>query len=226
MDPITIINIEPYFPSKILFMCIRYLDFLKNRQAACYLIKSYTKTTKNIIKKRNSFDLISLWLVNTYQLLDYMKQFSMNNDKNKDLDQYQIGNTDRQNECRLQNLDLCDQWEKLNKTCQWITKIAMKQMKSRTLEFMIPALLDNEEVKVLDENMLFYEEEQSIPRQKLARLIKEFSYFYESLKSCHTDRKVVAQMFKQLFEFLSTMVLCNIMTRRELCTSLKGMQIR
>ncbi|XP_016844404.2 unconventional myosin-Va isoform X2 [Nasonia vitripennis] len=104
LPTLTITNEKPGLPSRILFMCLRYLDCQNDFISASLMLEKYVEAVESLIRQRGDLETFLVWLVNTYQLLNYLKQYARVH--NNVIDQFQSLNTNQQTEHCLVNLNL------------------------------------------------------------------------------------------------------------------------
>ncbi|KFQ10582.1 Unconventional myosin-Vc, partial [Leptosomus discolor] len=72
-----VVNMIPGLPAHILFMCVRYADYMNDAD----MLKSFMNVTidgiKQVVKEHSEdFEMLSFWLSNTYYFLNCLKQYS------------------------------------------------------------------------------------------------------------------------------------------------------
>uniref|UniRef100_A0A6P7H7L6 Unconventional myosin-Va-like n=1 Tax=Diabrotica virgifera virgifera TaxID=50390 RepID=A0A6P7H7L6_DIAVI len=114
IKPRTAVTLLPGLPAYIIFMCIRYTDYVNDEEKVKTLLSAFTNTLKKVIKKRvGDFETTVLWLANILRLIHTMKQYS--GDKT-----FQIKNTSKQNEQSLRNFDLSEYRQVYTDNAVWI----------------------------------------------------------------------------------------------------------
>uniref|UniRef100_A0A8D2MK46 Myosin VC n=1 Tax=Zonotrichia albicollis TaxID=44394 RepID=A0A8D2MK46_ZONAL len=97
-----VVNMIPGLPAHILFMCVRYADYLNDAD----MLKSFMNVTidgiKQVVKEHSEdFEMLSFWLSNTYYFLNCLKQYSGE-------EEFMKHNTPRQNKNCLKHFDLSE----------------------------------------------------------------------------------------------------------------------
>ena len=105
----------PGLPAYILFMMIRYTDYVNNEDAVRSLIQGAISLVKKVIKKRglNDLEVKTLWLSNMLRILHNLKQYSGEK-------QFQTGSSQKQIEQCLRNFDLSEYRRVLSDIAIWI----------------------------------------------------------------------------------------------------------
>uniref|UniRef100_A0A8B9E5M1 Unconventional myosin-Vb n=1 Tax=Anser cygnoides TaxID=8845 RepID=A0A8B9E5M1_ANSCY len=86
----------PELPAFLLFLCLRHADHCRDEPRARSLLDAAINAIKRVMKKHSDdFEVVALWLANTCQLLNCLRQYGQDE-----------GNTARQSAHRLQHLDL------------------------------------------------------------------------------------------------------------------------
>lgn len=76
LEPSEAIKIPSNYPALILFMCIRYTDYINDENQVKHLLNEIIKCLKRRARQTNSTEVLSLWLSNICSLLTCLKQFS------------------------------------------------------------------------------------------------------------------------------------------------------
>ncbi|KAJ8666883.1 hypothetical protein QAD02_008545 [Eretmocerus hayati] len=215
-------------PAQVLFMCLRHCDTLGDCNLGMNLIKKYLSHVKSTVTSCKDFDTSVFWLANTHQLLNYMKQFSKINTVDHLL--YQEVNTSLQDRSSLCNIDLSTSWEALSETGQWLIEKVVKQMKDKIHALIVPAILENEDIQDLHKFQPHVSDVET-DSSAVIQLVKELDNFNKIFTRCHAHKRMKIQIFKQVFDFINTICLNDIMTQAcsvipQFCSNLKGTFIR
>ncbi|KAG5877915.1 hypothetical protein JTB14_011629 [Gonioctena quinquepunctata] len=128
LKPRTAVALLPGLPAYIIFMCVRHTDYINDEDKVRSLLSAFGNTVKKLIRKRHSdFETTTLWLSNTLRLVYNMKQYS--GDK-----AFQKKNTPKQNE----------QF--------WIFQAAIHTLEEKIQPFIVPAILEHEEIPGISGN--------------------------------------------------------------------------
>ncbi len=108
----------PGLPAYILFMMIRYTDYINNDENVRSLIQGAISLVKKVVKKKgmNDLEVKTLWLSNMLRILHNLKQYSGER-------QFQNDSTDKQVEQCLRNFDLSEYRRVLSDIAIWIYQV-------------------------------------------------------------------------------------------------------
>jgi len=218
----------PGLPAYVLFMCVRHTDYVNDDDKVKSLLTSTINGIKKVVK-RHSDDLerITLWLANTCRLLHTLKQYSGEK-------QFQSENKFKQNEQCLRNFDLSEYRQVFSDLAVWNYQALLKLMEELIQPNIVPALLEHEAIAGLtaskptglrgraSSNARDLEESQ----HSLDELMRTLNTYMGILKQHAVDPELVKQIFRQLFYYLCSGALNNLLLRKDMCNWSKGMQIR
>lgn len=202
-------------------MCIRYADYKNDFLAALSLLHNYIKKVKNIVQTHELLHVNLFWLSNTHKLLNYLKQFSKQDERSYQFDEFHAHNKARQNQQRLRNINLRDTWDTLEQTCKSIANWVIKEMKSSNIAlYSVRALLYTESIyetplKKNDNN-----------EATVDILLNELTTYYDVLVKYSIDRQIILQIFKPLFNYISSVTLSHVLSHSNLCSVSRSIQIR
>ncbi|CAH0551807.1 unnamed protein product [Brassicogethes aeneus] len=231
LKPRTAVALLPGLPAYIIFMCIRHTDYTNDDQKVKLLLSAFTNSVKKVIRKNHeNFESNALWLSNTLRLVHNMKQYS--GDK-----AFQGKNTAKQNEQCLRNFDLSEYRQVLSDIAVWIYQGLIKSFEEKIQPLIVPAILEHEEIAGLSgskpsgfrgrQSSVSRELESPVNNQKpTTALLQELTNHHKILTFYGVDPEVISQVFKQIFYFLCSSSLNNLLLRKELCNWSKGLQIR
>ncbi|XP_022250756.1 unconventional myosin-Va-like isoform X1 [Limulus polyphemus] len=231
LRPKIAVTLLPGLPAYILFMCIRYTDYINDDEKVRSLLNNTIYGIKRVIKKRHEdLEYTTLWLANTCRLLHNFKQYS--GDK-----AFQAENSSKQNEQCLRNFDLSEYRQVLSDVAVWIYQAVIKIMEERVQPLIVPAVLEHEAIPGISGNKplgmrgrtssLSRELESPVdPERALDTLQREMNTFFKVLNLHGVDPELITQVFKQLFYFICAGALNNLLLRKDMCHWSKGMQIR
>lgn len=217
----------PGLPAYIVFMCIRHTDYVNDDEKVKAILSAFTNSVKKVVRKnQENFELLALWLSNTLRLVHNMKQYS--GDK-----AFQEKNTVKQNEQCLRNFDLSEYRQVMSDIAVWIYQGLIKTFEGKIQTLIVPAILEHEEIAGISGNKPsgFRTRQNSttspVGNQKpTTALLQELTNHHKILSFYGVDQEVISQIFKQIFYFLCSSSLNNLLLRKELCHWSKGLQIR
>ncbi|KAL3288840.1 hypothetical protein HHI36_003287 [Cryptolaemus montrouzieri] len=224
LKPRTAMGLLPCLPAYIVFMCVRYTDYTNNEEKVKNLFSAFSNSVKKVIKKRNDdFETNVLWFANTLRLLNNMKQYSGEK-------AFQQKNTPRQNEKCLRNFDLSEYRQVLSDIAIWIFQASIRCFTKKVQPLIVQAILEHEEIKGLNRNIPgsgTNNESTPSPRETPTALLEhELNLRYKILHFYGVDHEIIPQIFKQVFYFICSCSVNNLLLRKELCHWSKGIEIR
>ncbi|XP_037109378.1 unconventional myosin-Vc isoform X2 [Syngnathus acus] len=220
------VNMIPVLPSYILFMCIRYADFLNDEEK----LLSFMNATITAIKKvttnhQNDLALLSFWLSNMYQLLNCLKQYSGEEEFSKQSTPRQLNNC-------LQNFDLSDHQQVVSDLAICIYHQFISAMERALTPAIVPGMLEHESLQGISSMKprgfikRSNKNNQDTETYTITFIIQRLSHFYTSMTQHGTEPQIVKQVVKQLLFHIGATTLNNLLLRKDMCSCRKGMQIR
>ncbi|ELT88116.1 hypothetical protein CAPTEDRAFT_225225 [Capitella teleta] len=220
----------PGLPAYILFMSIRHTDYLNDDEKVRTLLTGTINSIKKVVKKRqDDVETITMWLANTCRLLHNLKQYS--GEKT-----FQNDNSQKQNEHCLRNFDLSEYRQILSDLAVWIYQGLLKLMESQIQPMIVGAVLEHEAIaglsgskptglrgRQLSNSREFDDKQKDF---SLDSLMKALDNFIRVLDVHAVDPELVKQVFRQLFYFICSNALNNLLLRKDMCHWSKGMQMR
>ncbi|KAL1140392.1 hypothetical protein AAG570_000324 [Ranatra chinensis] len=224
LKPRVAISLLPGLPSYIIFMCVRYTDYINHERMLQALMLIYNKAVNRLIRRRmNDLELCVLWLSNTVRLIHNLKQYSGEPHFAKE-------NTQTQNEQCLKNFDLSDFRLLMSDLAIWIFQNIMKTMEDKLQPLAVPAILEHEAISGLTvprgRSASVTTASTPVIKKALDELLAQLTSFHRLLSIHGIDPELICQFFKQVFYFLCASSLNNLLLRKEFCHWSKGMQIR
>uniref|UniRef100_A0A0K8SZH6 Dilute domain-containing protein n=1 Tax=Lygus hesperus TaxID=30085 RepID=A0A0K8SZH6_LYGHE len=204
-------SLLPCLPAYIIFMCIRYQDYIGDTDALHNTVDVYLKKLTDLLKRKaNDIDVAVLWLANTLRLLDNLKQYSGVTCFGKE-------NTQEQNEQRLKS-DICVHVLRatLSEKASYICQTVLKRMRELVAPLAVSAILENEAVMGI-----------SRPKSSfiMDMLLELLTAYKRTLNLYGVDPQLVTNIFMQLFYYLSANALNSLMVRKDFCHWSRGMKI-
>uniref|UniRef100_A0A669PPL6 Myosin VC n=1 Tax=Phasianus colchicus TaxID=9054 RepID=A0A669PPL6_PHACC len=220
-----VVNMIPGLPAHILFMCVRYADYLNDAD----MLKSFINVTIDGIKqavKENSedFEMLSFWLSNTYYFLNCLKQYSGE-------EEFMKYNTPRQNKNCLKHFDLSEYRQVLSDLAIRIYHQFVLVMENNIQHMIVPGMLEYESLQGISglKPTGFRKRSSSIDdtdTYTMTSILQQLSYFYSTMCQNGLDSELLKQAVKQLFFLIGAVTLNSLFLRKDMCSCRKGMQIR
>ncbi|NXS47645.1 MYO5C protein, partial [Balaeniceps rex] len=216
-----VVNMIPGLPAHILFMCVRYADYLNDAD----MLKSFMSVTidgiKQVVKEHSEdFEMLSFWLSNTYYFLNCLKQYSG-----------EECNTPRQNKNCLKHFDLSEFRQILSDLAIRIYHQFIIVMENNIQPMIVPGMLEYESLQGISglKPTGFRKRSSSIDdtdTYTMTSILQQLSYFYSTMCQNGLDSELLKQAVKQLFFLIGAITLNSLFLRKDMCSCRKGMQIR
>jgi len=232
----------PGLPAYVLFMMIRYTDYVNNDELVRSLIQGAISMVKKVVKKKgmNDLEVKTLWLSNILRVLHNLKQYSGEK-------QFLNESSAKQLEQCLRNFDLSEYRRVLSDIAIWIYQGVTKLIEEEIQPLLVPAVLEHEGIggiSGVDGGRASTASRRSAsppatgqpgslevpahidPHEALDRLLRLLTRFHDVLAKHGLDPEIVGQIFKQVFYFICAGALNNLLLRKDMCHWSRGMQIR
>ncbi|XP_009468551.1 PREDICTED: unconventional myosin-Vc [Nipponia nippon] len=220
-----VVNMIPGLPAHILFMCVRYADYLNDPD----MLKSFMNVTidgiKQVVKEHSEdFEMLSFWLSNTYYFLNCLKQYSGE-------EEFMKYNTPRQNKNCLKHFDLSEYRQILSDLAIRIYHQFVIVMENNIQPMIVPGMLEYESLQGISglKPTGFRKRSSSIDDSDtytMTSILQQLSYFYSTMCQNGLDSELLKQAVKQLFFLIGAITLNSLFLRKDMCSCRKGMQIR
>ncbi|NXX80200.1 MYO5C protein, partial [Urocolius indicus] len=220
-----VVNMIPGLPAHILFMCVRYADYLNDAD----MLKSFMNVTIDGIKQvvqehSDNFEMLSFWLSNTYYFLNCLKQYSGE-------EEFMKCNTPRQNKNCLKHFDLSEYRQILSDLAIRIYHQFIIVMENNLQPMIVPGMLEYESLQGISglKPTGFRKRSSSIDdtdTYTMTSILQQLSYFYSTMCQNGLDSELLKQAVKQLFFLIGAITLNSLFLRKDMCSCRKGMQIR
>ncbi|NXY47309.1 MYO5C protein, partial [Ceuthmochares aereus] len=220
-----VVNMIPGLPAHILFMCVRYADYLNDAD----MLKSFMNVTidgiKQVVKEHSEdFEMLSFWLSNTYYFLNCLKQYSGE-------EEFMKCNTPRQNKNCLKHFDLSEYRQILSDLAIRIYHQFVVVMEKNIQPMIVPGMLEYESLQGISglKPTGFRKRSSSIDdtdTYTMTSILQQLSYFYSTMCQNGLDSELLKQAVKQLFFLIGAIALNSLFLRKDMCSCRKGMQIR
>ncbi|CAN9499417.1 unnamed protein product [Ophioblennius macclurei] len=221
-----VVNMIPNLPSFLLFMCVRHADYMNDEAKLKSLMGGVIGGIKKVIVNYvKDFELLSFWLSNTYQLINCLKQYSGE-------EEFQKQSTPRQKKNCLQNFDLSEYRQILSDLAIHIYHQFISIMEKSLNPAIVPGMLEHESLQGISSmkptgfrkrSNSIYEDSETYT---ISSIIQQLTGFHSIMTHHSMDQGLVRQAVKQLFFIVGATTLNNIMLRKDMCSCRKGMQIR
>ena len=234
LKPKVALQMLPGLPAYILFMMIRYTDYVNNEGNVRSLIQQSIFFVKKVIKRKgmNDLEVKTLWLSNVLRVLNNLMQYSGEKE-------YQAESTPKQIEQCLRNFDLSEFRRVLRDVAIWIYQGITKLVEEEIQPILVPATLEHEGISGMGDmtpqtSMIGGGVDESIqnksatidPHEALDKLLRLLTRFHVIFTKHGLDPEIISQIFKQIFFYICAGSLNNLLLRKELCHWSRGMQIR
>ncbi|NXO83270.1 MYO5C protein, partial [Sitta europaea] len=220
-----VVNMIPGLPAHILFMCVRYADYLNDAD----MLKSFMNVTidgiKQVVKEHSEdFEMLSFWLSNTYYFLNCLKQYSGE-------EEFMKYNTPRQNKNCLKHFDLSEYRQILSDLAIRIYQQFIIVMENNIQYMIVPGMLEYESLQGISglKPTGFRKRSSSIDdtdTYTMTSILQQLSYFYSTMCQNGLDSELLKQAVRQLFFLIGAVTLNSLFLRKDMCSCRKGMQIR
>lgn len=220
-----VVNMIPGLPAHILFMCVRYADYLNDAD----MLKSFINVTidgiKQVVKENSEdFEMLSFWLSNTYYFLNCLKQYSGE-------EEFMKYNTPHQNKNCLKHFDLSEYRQVLSDLAIRIYHQFILVMENNIQHMVVPGMLEYESLQGISglKPTGFRKRSSSIDdtdTYTMTSILQQLSYFYSTMCQNGLDPELLKQAVKQLFFLIGAVTLNSLFLRKDMCSCRKGMQIR
>nr|XP_048723478.1 LOW QUALITY PROTEIN: unconventional myosin-Vc [Caretta caretta] len=220
-----VVNMIPGLPAYILFMCVRYADYVNDDDMLKSFMSITTNGIKQVIKEHaEDFEMLSFWLSNTYHFLNCLKQYSGE-------EEFMKQNTPRQNMNCLKHFDLSEYRQILSDLAIRIYHQFILVMENNIQPMIVPGMLEYESLQGISgmKPTGFRKRSSSIDdtdTYTMTSILQQLSYFYSTMCQNGLDTELLKQAVKQLFFLIGAATLNSLFLRKDMCSCRKGMQIR
>ncbi|CAL9696916.1 unnamed protein product [Knipowitschia caucasica] len=219
------VSFIPGLPAYIIFMCLRYADYVNNDQRVTALLNNTIGSIKGVIKKRGSdFEIVSFWLSNTCRLLHCLKQYSGETI-------YTAQNTPKQNDHCLSNFELSEYQQVFEDLAIQIYRQFIKCMEDIMQPLIVSSMLEHENIQgVLGSKPTGHRKKScSFPEDgttSIEALLQRLSSLFSSMNQHGMDPPLIKQVVRQQFYIICAITLNHLLLRKDMCSWSKGLQIR
>ncbi|XP_068131561.1 unconventional myosin-Vc isoform X3 [Hyperolius riggenbachi] len=220
-----VVNMIPGLPAHILFMCVRFTDYVNDAERIKSLMNSSINGIKQVIKEHaDDFEMLSFWLSNVHHFLNCLKQYSGE-------EEFMKYNLPLQNKNCLKNFDLSEYRQIISDLAIRIYHQFITVMENNIQPMIVPGMLEYESLHGISvaKPTGFRKRSSSIDdtdAYTMTSILQQLSYFYTTMCQHGMDPELQKQAVKQLFFLISTVTLNSLFLRKDMCSCRKGMQIR
>ncbi|KAJ7311412.1 hypothetical protein JRQ81_007046 [Phrynocephalus forsythii] len=209
-----VVNMMPGLPAHILFMCIRYADYLNDDGMLKSFMNMSIGAIKQVIKEHaEDFEMLSFWLSNTCHFLNCLKQYSGE-------EEFMKHNSPEQNRNSLKHFDLSEYRQVLSDLA-----IRIYHQFIIVMENHLQPMIGISGLKPTG----FRKRSSSIDdtdAYTITSILQQLSYFYTTMCQNGLDSELLKQAVRQLFFLVGAVTLNSLFLRKDMCSCRKGMQIR
>ncbi|XP_069838875.1 unconventional myosin-Vc isoform X2 [Dendropsophus ebraccatus] len=220
-----VVNMIPGLPAHILFMCVRYADYINDAERIKSLMNASINGIKQVIKEHtDDFEMLSFWLSNVHHFLNCLKQYSGE-------EEFMKYNVPLQNKNCLKNFDLSEYRQIISDLAIRIYHQFITVIENNLQPMIVPGMLEYESLHGISvaKPTGFRKRSSSIDdtdAYTMTSILQQLSYFYTTMCQHGMDPELQKQTVKQLFFLISTVTLNSLFLRKDMCSCRKGMQIR
>ncbi|CAD5223482.1 unnamed protein product [Bursaphelenchus okinawaensis] len=213
-------QLTPCLPAYLLFAALRYFDHAKDDACITGLFNAIHLLLKDISSASKDMDVLILWFVNSWRLLNLLRQFGGEQTE----ESWTARNTEKQNEWKFQHFN----FEPIRNQLKLRVEDFYQNFMKNTVEPLLtpkifPGILQHEsESKVMKCNGDQKEKEcQSLDD------IKEFlNLVYSKLRNFGAEPNAIVQTFKQISQWICALAMNQLVFRKDLCTFEKAIQVK
>lgn len=220
--------LTPCLPAYLLLAAFRYYDHIKDEAGLTGLFSAIHIVLKDTLSHSNDMDVLSLWLVNSWRLLNLLRQYSGENNN-----EWSMANSEKQNNQRMQNFDLSPLRNQLRARVEESFQNLLKRSIEPVLSpKIVPAILQHESSQKMMNGISVENNERrrSMKEQSSQRalddLIELLNFIQNKLKVYGADSVLLGQVFGQMTYWICALALNHLMFRKELCNFEKAIQIK
>ncbi|CEF63458.1 Dilute class unconventional myosin [Strongyloides ratti] len=186
--------IPPLLPANIIFGALRLFDKENDEIGFTSCFTNIHDNIKEIFNESSDFDVALIWFINSWKLLNLLRQYSMVDDKSEII--WFEKNTEQQ---KLRQLET-----RIESGYKIILK---KHIEVVLTPKIVPAILMHDETKSQNNN-----------DKSLDNLLDFMGSILTKLKRMNADDIIIQQIFSQLTQWVSSLSLNHMLFRKDLCT--------
>ena len=211
LEPSVGLKFPPHYPAYIVYMCVRYCDYINDDQQIRVLLNGFLLALKRRIRKNLSLDVYVLWLANLCTFITCLKQFSGD----------ELYGTFEES---LQNFDLSEYRQIFTDNTVYIYHSLLRICEDRIQPLIVPAVLEYEGLAtsgIYSQPSNMHRSDSRMQEDPSAKpvelLVTELSDLYQLLRLHVVQPEIIFLIFKQLFYFICSGALNNLLLRKDLC---------
>uniref|UniRef100_A0AAF5CYT0 Very-long-chain 3-oxoacyl-CoA synthase n=1 Tax=Strongyloides stercoralis TaxID=6248 RepID=A0AAF5CYT0_STRER len=198
--------IPPLLPANIIFGALRLFDKENDEIGFTNCFTNIHDNVKEIFNESSDFDVALIWFINSWKLLNLLRQYSMIDDKSESV--WFEKNTEQQKMIVLQNIHTESFRRQLETRIESGYQIILKKHIEVVLTpKIVPAILMHDETKSQNNN-----------DKSLDNLLDFMGSILTKLKRMNADDIIIQQIFSQLTQWVSSLSLNHMLFRKDLCT--------
>ncbi|CAI4222791.1 unnamed protein product [Auanema sp. JU1783] len=215
------------FPSYLLLTAFRYYDHANDETALTGLFSTVHILLKDTITRSSDMDVLSVWFVNTWRLLNLLRQYGGEAAEKE----WYAANNPKQNAQRLKSFDVSPIREQLKARVEDCYQNLMKKAIEPVLIPKIgPGILQHESscdlMSVGVKQQLSRQASKETTKKGLDDLIDFLNFIHAKLSVYGADQMLLSQVFSQMSQWISALALNQLMYRKDLCNFEKAIQIK
>lgn len=221
--------ITPGLPSYLFLLAFRYYDHADDDAALSGLFTALHGSIKSPIDRSHDLDVLGLWFVNCWRLLNLLRQYS----GEEEPEEWFAQNTAKQNEQRLKRFDLRPVREKIANRVDDAYKYFMKRAIEPVLApKVVPAILQHESAQfeiLIGMNGGAQQRKGSGERQAeraLSDLLEFLNFVHAKLVAFGADSVLLGVVLGQMAGWMCALALNHLMFRKEMCNFDRAFQIK
>ena len=230
----------PGLPAHVLFMCIVYADYVQNGgMLQSLLIKTMGSIKEVVMRNTTDLSVVAFWMSNTFRLLTNMKQFGSDP---------QFKTQDDTMSRSLCHFDLQEYRMVMSDLLVNIYQTVVKHIEYQVSPLIVPALLEYESINGVGSSTPLKQKNarfnlggagagaggeggadgstSPVPTVSVATILNVLQNALEVLIHHFVEPKLIRQIFHQVFYFINSTMVNNLLLRKDFCHWSKGMQVR
>ena len=223
---------NPTIIGDVMFMCIRHTDQLNDDDKLERLFTAFVRGVRKSVKQHKlDVDVLLMWLTNLHRLSNHMKQYSGEQ-------KFMVDSTEKQRSHCLVNFDLSELRTMVNDEAISVFDTVLAAYQTVLQQQIVPCLLEYDGIaastggrqpkKPHAAETKSNNDSLTSPRSNLTMdgLLVQMAQILNQCQAFRVDTFVMRLLFHGLVHFIVCTALNNLMLRRELCNSTKGLSIR
>ncbi|KAI6197646.1 hypothetical protein M3Y94_01249500 [Aphelenchoides besseyi] len=215
-------QLSPGLPANLFLAAFRYFDRERDDAAVTALFTVAHTTLRNMANKSNDIDSLSLWLVNSWQLLNLLRQYSGEDGESE----WHAKNTEKQNGWRIQHFNFAPIRQQLTSRIEDLYYKFMKNaVEPSLMPKIVPCVLQHESVSFSDP-LSSNKKKKEPPVEALYEITKFMGTVCTTLRDYGADLSILEQVFNQIAKWICETAMNQLIYRKDLCNLIKAIQIK